>query len=90
MKEKEYFIGLEQMVKENNGKIQVIFFYKQEFINFICLATRGVKVTPSSIEKGQPIDLIRKLDCTELWTKDVPSSWFCIGKKTLILSNVND
>jgi len=41
-------------------------------------ATRGVKVTPSSIEMGQPMDLVRRLDTTELWTKDVPSSWFCI------------
>jgi len=41
-------------------------------------ATRGVKVTASSIERGQPMDLVRKLDFTELWTKDVPASWFCI------------
>jgi len=41
-------------------------------------ATRGVRVTASSIERGQPMDLVRKLDTTELWTKDVPASWFCI------------
>jgi hypothetical protein len=39
---------------------------------------RGVKVNASSIEKGQPMDLVRKLDSTELWTENVPSSWFSI------------
>jgi hypothetical protein len=31
----------------------------------------------SSIEKGNPIDLVGRKS-KELWTKDVPSSWFAI------------
>jgi hypothetical protein len=41
-------------------------------------SARGVKVGCSSLERGQPLDLIRKLDYSELWTKDVPSSWFSV------------
>ncbi|KAH3763437.1 E3 ubiquitin-protein ligase Ufd4 [Pelomyxa schiedti] len=37
----------------------------------------GVKVTASSLERGQPRDLVEKL-ATQLWTKDVPASWFCL------------
>eukprot|EP00211_Chloroparvula_japonica_P006028 CAMPEP_0119121880 /NCGR_PEP_ID=MMETSP1310-20130426/2302_1 /TAXON_ID=464262 /ORGANISM="Genus nov. species nov., Strain RCC2339" /LENGTH=379 /DNA_ID=CAMNT_0007111461 /DNA_START=189 /DNA_END=1325 /DNA_ORIENTATION=+ len=36
-----------------------------------------VKVTASSIEKGNPVDLLGRVP-KELWTKDVPSSWFSI------------
>lgn len=35
-----------------------------------------VVVTTSSIDKGEPRDLVDSKSC-ELWTKDVPSSWFC-------------
>ncbi|GAM19142.1 hypothetical protein SAMD00019534_023170 [Acytostelium subglobosum LB1] len=36
-----------------------------------------VKITASPMEKGAPSD-IADLKPTECWTKDVPSSWFCI------------
>jgi hypothetical protein len=35
------------------------------------------QVLTSSIEKGNPIDLVGRKS-KELWTKDVPSSWFAI------------
>jgi ankyrin repeat protein len=36
-----------------------------------------VRVTVSSIEKGAPHELVGATP-TELWTKDVPASWFCV------------
>lgn len=36
-----------------------------------------VVVTASSISKGSPTDLVG-VNPTELWTKDVPASWFCV------------
>jgi len=42
-------------------------------------ATRGVIVKASSVDKGEPADLIRKNDNgVEMWTKDIPSSYFTI------------
>jgi len=40
------------------------------------LANR-IKITASSIEKGNPGDLVSR-EPSELWTKDVPASWFSI------------
>jgi len=38
-----------------------------------------VRVEASSIEKGEPEHLIlRDVPCPELWTKDVPASWFLL------------
>lgn len=39
--------------------------------------TGDVKVTASSVEKGNPEELVGAQPC-ELWTKDVPSSWFSL------------
>lgn len=32
----------------------------------------------SSIERGHPMDFVRKLDTIELWTMNVPASWLCV------------
>jgi hypothetical protein len=39
--------------------------------------TKRITVMASSIEKGDPTELVGIVP-TELWTKDVPASWFCI------------
>eukprot|EP01132_Coremiostelium_polycephalum_P004171 gene4171-5220_t len=41
------------------------------------LDSSRIKITSSSIEKGNPHDIV-DLNPTECWTKDVPSSWFAI------------
>ena len=41
------------------------------------LVENGVKVTASSVEKGDPIQLVGRKQ-TESWTMDVPSSWYCV------------
>ncbi|PRP88877.1 BTB/POZ domain-containing protein [Planoprotostelium fungivorum] len=42
-------------------------------------ATKGIRVKASSVEKGEPGDLIRKKDSgVEMWTMDVPSSYITI------------
>src|SRR3989338_3552751 len=38
---------------------------------------RIISVTASSITKGNPVELVGVVP-TELWTKDVPASWFCV------------
>lgn len=44
-----------------------------------CLMEFGVKITSSSIERGNPIEILgRKATSSEVWTKDVPSSWICL------------
>lgn len=47
-----------------------------------------IKVTASSIEKGVPCELVSRSP-TELWTKDVPASWFMIdmGRNRRVIPN---
>ena len=40
--------------------------------------TGRVTVSASSVEKGEPMELVGVGTPSELWTKDVPSSWFCL------------
>jgi hypothetical protein len=53
-----------------------------------CLVENGVKVTASSIEKGDPISVAGRKP-SETWTMDVPASWFCVDlgpSRSLILT----
>jgi E3 ubiquitin-protein ligase HECTD1 len=54
-----------------------------------CLVNSGISVTASSTEKGDPINLVGRKP-TELWTMDVPSSWFCVdlgSTRSLLLTH---
>lgn len=58
-----------------------------------CLVENGITVTASSIEKGDPVNIVgrggKPLEC---WTMDVPSSWMCVdlgAYRSLVLTNIS-